>query len=101
MLLAAVGLALLVLFWWFTIWFLLAGRITWRAALPSAIATGVCWLGMVVVFSLIFSETVTTNYNKYGAVGVTFGLMSYFIAIGVVIILGAVLGVFWREAHEA
>ena len=100
-LLGAIGLAALIAFWWFSIWFLLGGRISWRDSLPSAIATGVCWLGMVIVFSLVFSETVITDDKKYGPIGVTFGFMAYFIAIGVVIILGAVIGVFWRETRAS
>jgi membrane protein len=56
---------------------------------------------MVIVFSLVFSETVITDDKKYGPIGVTFGFLSYFIAVGVVIILGAVIGVFWRETRGA
>jgi membrane protein len=99
--LAAIGLAALTGFWWFSIWLLLGGRISWGDVFPSAIATGVCWVGMVIAFSLVFSNTVITNNKKYGPIGVTFGLMSYFIAIGVVIILGAVVGVFWRETRNS
>jgi membrane protein len=58
-------------------------------------------MGMVIAFSLVFSNTVITNNKKYGPVAVTFGLMSYFIAIGVVIVLGAVVGVFWHETRNA
>jgi membrane protein len=42
------------------------------------------------------SSTITSNYTKYGDIGVVLALMSYLIAIGVVIILGAILGVVWR-----
>jgi membrane protein len=34
-------------FWWFTMWFLLAGRISWRRLVPCAVATGAFWLGML------------------------------------------------------
>ena len=54
---------------------------------------------MVIAFRLVFSETLITNEKKYGPIGVTFGFMTYFVAIGVVIILGAMIGVFWREAR--
>jgi membrane protein len=84
-------------FWWLTMWLLLAGRKTWRELLPAAIATGVCWLGMEAVLSVVFSSTIISNYNKYGSIGVVFAFMSWLIAIGVVIILGAVFGVVWRE----
>ena len=78
---------------------LLAGRITWRELFPSAVATAVFWLGMEVVFSVIFSGMVTSYDTKYGPIGVVFALMSWLIAIGVVIILGAVAGVVWQERN--
>jgi membrane protein len=40
---------------------------------------------------------VISNHQKYGPIGVVFALMSWLIAIGVVIILGAVVGLVWRE----
>ena len=91
------GLIGLTAFWWFTMWFLMGGRVPWREVFPSALATAIFWLGMEVVFSIIFSNTVISDYKKYGAIGVVFALMSWLIAIGVVIILGAVVGVVWRE----
>jgi membrane protein len=96
-LLAGLGLVALTGFWWFTIWFLLGGRSAWRDLFPAALATAVCWLGMELVFSIVFSSTVISDNNKYGPIGVVFALMSWLIAIGVVIMLGAVAGVVWRE----
>lgn len=96
-LVAVIGLAVFTGFWWFTMWFLLGGRVHWRYVLPAAVATGLCWLGMELVFSTTLSNMVISNSNKYGPIGVVFALMSYLIAVGVVIILGAVLGVVWRE----
>jgi membrane protein len=80
-------------------WFLLAGRISWRALFPSAVATAVFWLGMEAVFSLTFSGMIISDNHDYGPIGVVFALMSWLIAIGVVIILGAVAGVVWRERN--
>lgn len=88
-------------FWWLSMWLLLARKLTWRELFPSALATGVCWLGMTIVFRLTMSDTMTSNYEKYGSIGVIFALMSFLIAIGVVIILGAVVGTVWRERHSA
>jgi membrane protein len=96
-LLIVAALILLIAFWWFTQWFLLAGRVHWRALLPSAVATSLFWVGMEIVFWLTFSNTVISNDKKYGPIGVVFALMSWLIAIGVVIILGAVAGIVWRE----
>jgi membrane protein len=86
-------------FWWFSMWLLLAGKLGWRELFPSALATGICWLGMVVVFRLTLSSTIASNYRRYGSAGVVFAIMTLLIAIGVVIILGALLGVAWRARH--
>ena len=84
---AIVGLVAFTSFWWFTMWLLLAGRIPWRSLLPSAVATGVFFLGMEAVFAVTFSGMVTSNNEKYGPIGIVFCLMSFLIAIGVVVIL--------------
>jgi membrane protein len=94
---AVVGLVVFTSFWWFTMWLLLAGRIPWRRLLPCAVATGVFWLGMDGVFAVIFSGMVTSDHQEYGPIGTVFALMSYLIAIGVVVILGAVTGLVWQE----
>jgi membrane protein len=91
------GVGVLTLFWWFSMWMLLAGRVRWRALLPAAIATAICWTGMEVAFALTFSNDIISDDKKYGPIGVVFALMSFLIAIGVVIILGAVFGVVWQE----
>ena len=88
-LLGVLGLVVLTGFWWFTSWFLLGSRISWPDVFPAAVATAVFWLGMEEVFSVIFSGMVTSD-NQVRAIGVVFALMSWLIAIGVVIILGAV-----------
>ena len=98
-LLTVLGLVALTAFWWFTMWFLLAGRISWRDLFPSAVATAIFWIGMEIVFSFTFSSTVISYDKKYGPIGVVFALMSWLIAIGVVIILGAVAGLVWREGN--
>jgi membrane protein len=87
-------------FWWFTMWLLLAGKLPWRELFPAALATGICWLGMLIVFRLTLSSTITADNRKYGPAGVIFAIMPLLIAIGVVITLGAVLGAAWRERRE-
>jgi membrane protein len=97
---AIVGLVAFICFWWVTMWLLLAGRIPWRRLLPSAVATGMFWLGMEAVFAVTFSGMITSNDQKYGPIGIVFSLMSYLIAIGVVVILGAVTGLVWQERMQ-
>lgn len=84
-------------FFWFSMWFLLAGRMAWRRLLPCAVATGACWVGMMAVFAVIFSGVIISYNERYGSIGTVFALMSFFIAIGVVLVLGAALGLVWTE----
>jgi membrane protein len=97
LLLALVGFFVATAFWWFTMWLLLAGRMSWSDLFPSAVATGAFWVGMQAVFRLTMSDMIVSNYGKYGAIGVVFTLMTLMVAIGVVIILGAIAGLVWRE----
>ena len=97
---AIVGLVAFTCLWWLSLWLLLAGRIPWRRLLPSAVATGVFFLGMDAVFAVAFSGMIISNDKKYGPIGIVFSLMSYFIAIGVVVILGAVTGLVWQERMQ-
>jgi membrane protein len=96
-LLAIVGLVWATAYWWSTLWILVGGRITWRRLLPPAVATGLFYVGMLLVFSLFFSRMIISETNEYGPIGVVFALMTFLIALGVVIILGAVVGLVWQE----
>lgn len=88
-------------FWWLTIWLLLGGRSPWSRLVPAALATAVCWMGMGIFFHITMSGTITSSYARYGAIGVVLALMSYLIAVGVVIILGAVCGMLWEEHRRS
>jgi membrane protein len=59
--------------------------------------TGLFWLGMYAVFAVIFSGMVVSYDQRYGPIGIVFGLMSFFIAIGVVITLGTAVGLMWQD----
>jgi membrane protein len=84
-------------FWWLTMRILLARRISWRTLFPAACATGVLYAGMELVFWLFFSGMVISDARKFGPIGIIFALLSYLIAIGVVVILGAAVGLVWQE----
>jgi hypothetical protein len=40
---------------------------------------------------------VTSYYDQYGPIGIVFALVTYFITIGVVLILGPVVSIVWQE----
>jgi membrane protein len=96
-LLAAAGLVWATGFWWLMMRILLAKRVPRRMLFFAACATGVLYVAMEVVFSLFFSAMVISDEKRYGPIGVIFALLSYLIAIGVVVILGAAVGFVWHE----
>jgi membrane protein len=85
------------LFFWWSIHFLLAGRESWRAVRPAAVTTGLFWMGLGVFAAFYFSTTVVSDSKTYGTIGVTFTLVTWFIAVGAIISLGAVTGAVWHK----
>lgn len=79
-------------FSWWSLHFLLHGRLTWRRLLLPALTTAVLWLGLQVFAALYFSTTIVSDSRLYGTVGVVFSLLTWFMAISAVIVLGAFLG---------
>jgi membrane protein len=96
-LLAITGVVWFTVYWWVTMLILVGGRVRPRRLFPSALATALLYIGMLVAFSLFFSRMVISDNNEYGPIGLVFALMTYLIALGVVIILGAVMGLVWHE----
>ena len=88
-------------FTWWTMHFLLGGRVGWRRLLPAAIATGVFSAGLGVFSTLYFSSSIISDSKTYGTIGAVLSLVTWFIAIGSVIILGAVAGAVWNDRHSA
>jgi len=84
------------LFFAWTMHFLLAGRMPWRRLLRPAVATALAWLGLGVFSSIYFSSTIVSDTKIYGTIGAVFTLLTWFIAIGAIIFLGAVAGATWQ-----
>jgi uncharacterized BrkB/YihY/UPF0761 family membrane protein len=80
--------------------FLLAGRVAWRTLLPSAVITGLCYGGLGLFSKFYFSGTIISDSQTYGTIGAILSIMTWFIAIGAVIILGAVAGAVWEGRHR-
>jgi uncharacterized BrkB/YihY/UPF0761 family membrane protein len=77
------------------------GRLRWRPLLPAAIATGVFSAGLGVFSTLYFSSSIISDSKTYGTIGAVLSLVTWFIAIGSVIILGAVAGAVWSDRHSS
>jgi membrane protein len=93
--------AIAVIFWWWTVHFLLLGRIGWRVLFPAAVATGFCLTGLAVFSALLFSGSVISGEKSYGPIGAVMVLLYYLIGAGVCLLLGAVFGRTWNERHES
>lgn len=94
------GLVLAVLFWWWSMAMLLAGTVRWRPLLPAALATAVCWTGLGVFSARYFSETIVANEHSYGPIGTVMTILSWLVAVGVVVHLGAAVGRLYLD-HRA
>jgi membrane protein len=89
--------AISTLFWWWSIYLLLAGQVGWREAFPSGLATAICLTGLGVFSALLFSNSIVSDEKSYGPIGVVMVLLSWCIGFGVVLHLGAVVGRMWNE----
>jgi membrane protein len=87
-------------FFWWTMHFLLGGRVPWRQLLPAAIATGIFFAGLGVFSKFYFSSTIISDSRTYGTIGAVLGILTWLISIGAVIILGAVTGVVWVSLRQ-
>lgn len=96
-LVAVVTFVIMTPFFWWTIHFLLGGRIPWLRLLPPAVATGFLFAGFGLFSNFYFSRTIIANSKTYGAIGAVFSIMTWLIAIGAMIILGAVAGAVWED----
>ncbi len=87
-------------FFWWTMHFLLAGRVSWRLLIRPAILTALLWIGLDLFSSVYFSSQVVSDSRLYGTIGVVFSLMTWLIAIGAVILLGAAAGATWNQRKQ-
>jgi membrane protein len=94
------NLVIVTAFFWWGLHLLLRGREPWRRLFPAALATGVFWVGLGAFASFYFSSTLISDDHLYGAIGVVFTLATWFIAMGAVIILGAIVGRIWVTRRE-
>jgi membrane protein len=61
------------------------------------VTTALFWIGLGVFSSFYFSSTIISDNKLYGTVGVVFDLVTWFIAVGAVLMLGAVVGAVWED----
>ena len=88
-------------FFWWSMHLLLGGARSWPSLVRPALVTAVLWLVLEGGSALYFSTAITNDNRLYGAVGVIFSLMTWFVLVAVVLVLGALLGEVWEERASA
>jgi len=96
-----VTFAVPIVFFWWTMHFLLAGRVPWRELIRAAFLTSPYWLALAVFSSFYFSSAIISEHRLYGTIGVVFILLAWLVAIGAVIIFGAACGAVWQKRAAA
>ena len=96
-----VNFVMLFLFFWLGMHLLLAGRVSLRDLVPSALFTTAFFLGLGAFSAYFLSDAIVANSKQFGPIGVVFILMTWLLALGVVLILGPVVGVVWRDRRQA
>lgn len=87
-------------FFWWSMHLLLAGQVRWRRLLLPALVSAVFWLALEAFAAFYFSLTIDNDSRLYGTVGVVFSLLTWFMAIAAVVVLGALIGHTWQERHR-
>ncbi len=78
-------------FMWWTPRFLLARRLSWRHALPAA-AVSTFGLVLTAVWSIVWlPKIIVDNAERYGAIGITFGIFTWLYALSLALVAGAVV----------
>lgn len=86
----------LVFFWW-SQYFLLAGRVPWDWLFPGAVATVAGLIGLRAFSVLVFNPMMVSSAKDYGMVGVVLVVLSWLIGVGFVIFGGALAGRYYCE----
>ncbi|MFY9933970.1 MAG: hypothetical protein WAK82_38785 [Streptosporangiaceae bacterium] len=94
----AVAVVLGVAFFWWGLRFLVGGRVSYRAAVPGAVATVLGLSGLRVFSTLVFQPLVASNAVSYGALGTVLILQSWLIGVGWVIYGGQLFGRWFHDA---
>lgn len=94
------GVVISALFFWWTLHYLLAGRVSWRRLIRPAVTSAALWLGFGLFSSIYFSPILISDSHTYGTIGVVFTLLTWFFLIGGVVVVGAVLGAAWQARSD-
>jgi membrane protein len=82
---------------WWTQHFLLRGAVGWRLLIPGAVAMTVGLVGLRAFAAVWLSSAISDNFTRYGPLGIVFMLLTWLIALSIVMLGGPVLGAALHE----
>ncbi len=91
------AIALGTLFWLWTPHVLLGKRVALRQLLPSSLLTTACVTLYSVGTAVFLPGIMTNNAQRYGLIGVAFGLVTWLFAYAAVVVVSAVVGGVWAR----
>ena len=94
----SVAVVLGIVFFWWGLHFLVGGRVSYRAALPGAVATVAFLAGLRAFSALVFQPLIVGNAVTYGALGTVLIVQSWLIGVGWVIYGGQLFGRWFHDA---
>jgi membrane protein len=95
------AIALGAVFWLWTPYILLGKRIPWHRLIPTGFVTTVGVTAYSIGTAIFLPDIFTTNAERYGLIGIAFGMVTWLFAYAAVVIVSAVLGWTWDEHREA
>jgi membrane protein len=94
------AIALGAAFWLWTPHILLGKRISWQRLVPTSLLTTLGITLYSVGTALFLPAIFTRNAERYGLIGVAFGLVTWLFAYAAVVIVNAALGGIWDQRRQ-
>jgi membrane protein len=88
-------------FWVWSPYVLLGRRVPWRRMLPTGVLTAIGISLYSVGTALFLPEIFTHNAERYGLIGIAFGMVTWLFLYAGVVIVCAVLGHTWDRVRSA
>lgn len=93
------AIALGAAFWVWTPYVLLGRRIPWRRMLPTGLLTAAAISAYSAGTAVFLPAIFTRNAERYGLIGIAFGLVTWLFIYAAILIGSAVLGRVWDRHH--
>jgi membrane protein len=86
--------------WLWSPWILLAGRVDWRALVPSALLTAIAMTAIGIGSAVYMPEAIDRSATHYGSIGIAIALVSWLVGIGFALTVCAGVGAVLGEPDE-